>query len=167
VCVIYTTVVRASQDRSVTVDVEWRPFLVDALKPGDVPTAVRGLAACEAVRRAHRAEYDKFAAAMLTLAYEEQDEPGAAKTLAVAAQVAGLEADVVTSAVVEAALDQLEETSDAARRRGVKGVPTVERHGPPLLVRTSGAADHGNSVARLELINRMLDEDGIWAMTKP
>jgi hypothetical protein len=50
---------------------------------------------------------------------------------------------------------------------GVARVPTIVRQGPPVYVKTTGAANFGDSVARLELINRMLDDDGIWEMSKP
>ena len=165
---VYMILTRASQGRGVTVAVEWRPFLIEDVGwDGAVPTRVRGLAACEAVRAAHPAEYDRFARALLTMAYQEKDDPGSTKTLAVAARVAGLDGDDVTALTDGSGLGLLREASELARERGVTAVPTIARQGPPLYVKTTAATGYGDSVSRLELINRMLDDDGIWTLAKP
>ena len=162
---VYTMLVRAAQAREVTIDADWRPFLVESEDAVEDP-AVRGLAACEAVRREHPDEFLKFTGAMLTMVFQDRDDPGSDKTLMVAARVAGLDG-VDVSTIANSGLDPLKEASDAARERGVTAVPTIERHGPPVLIKTTGAANHGDQGLRLELIDRMLDDDGIWSMTKP
>ena len=54
-----------------------------------------------------------------------------------------------------------------AQERGVSDVPTIERQGPPVLIKTNAAASHGNAATRLRLIDHMIRDDGIWGMTKP
>jgi predicted DsbA family dithiol-disulfide isomerase len=165
---IYTTMVKASQEREVAVEIDWRPFLVEDLdSEAELPSHSRGLAACEAVRGSHPEQYGRFVGAMLTMAYQEKDDPGADKTLAVAAQVAGIDRDAVAGRVIKPGLSLLEKATAAARERGVSDVPTIERQGPPVYIKTTGAANYGNAVERLDLINRMLDEDGIWTLAKP
>ena len=165
---IYTTMVKASQERDVAVEVDWRPFLVEDIdSEADMPSHTRGLAACEAVRDSHPEQYDRFVGAMMTLTYQEKDDPGSDKTLAVAAQVAGVDRDAVIGRALDPGLRLLEKATVAARERGVSDVPTIERQGPPVYIKTTGAANYGNAVERLELINRMLDEDGIWTLAKP
>ncbi len=56
---------------------------------------------------------------------------------------------------------------DIARELGVSKVPTIVRQGPPVYIKTTGAAAYGDPVARLELVNSMLNDDGMWEMSKP
>jgi hypothetical protein len=58
-------------------------------------------------------------------------------------------------------------STEAARKLGVSDVPTVVATGPPVHIKMTHAANYGNAVRRLELINRMLGDDGIWSLTKP
>ena len=162
---IYTLLLKASQDNAVTVDVEWRAFTATDLDSGS--KGLRGLAASEAVRATYPIQYDRFIRALLTLAYQERDEPDTDKTLAVAAKVAGLDAADVVSRIDEPGLVLLAGSIEAARERGVADVPTIERQGPPVHVRTTGAANYGNAVGRLRLIDEMIRDDGIWVMSKP
>jgi predicted DsbA family dithiol-disulfide isomerase len=165
---IYTTLQRASRSPAVTVTVTWRPFLVaESVEDAEVTSRVRGLAACEAVRADYPAEYERFGAALLTLAYQEKDDPGTDKALTIAARVAGLDGPAVIGRALDPGLRLLRRASAAAQQRGVTQVPTIVRQGPPLYIKTTGAAGYGDSAARLELINRMLEDDGIWALAKP
>ncbi len=162
---IYTVLLKASKDRSVTVDVQWRAFTTEDLDTGSA--ALRGLAACEAMRVAYPDHHEKFVRALLTLAYQERDKPDTDRALAVAATVAGIDTAEVLRRVEESGMELLAAAIESARERGVTGVPTIERQGPPLLIRTNGAANYGDAAARLRLIDHMLRDDGIWAMTKP
>jgi predicted DsbA family dithiol-disulfide isomerase len=165
---IYALLLRASQDQQVAVTVEWRPFLIGKPRDeSDPPNRVLALAAAEAVRIANPGEYDKFVRALLTMAYQEKDDPGSKKILAVAAHVAGIDGDAVIARMLDPGLDLLQRATDAARELGVSKVPTIVRQGPPVYVKTTGAISYGNPVARLELINSMLDDDGIWELSKP
>jgi hypothetical protein len=162
---LYTVLLRASQDRSVAVDVEWRGFTTEDLESGS--NAVRGLAACEAVWESFPEQHDRFVRALLTLVFQDRDEPGTDKTLAVAAKVAGLEAADVLTRVDVPGMQLLASGIESARERGVGDVPTIERQGPPVLIKTNGAASYGDAVARLQLIDQMMRDDGIWVMSKP
>ena len=165
---LHTILARASQARGVTVSVEWRPFLVsDVADQDELPRRIRALAVCEAVRATHPVEYDKFVRSLLTMAYQEKDDPGSKKILAVAARVAGIEGGAVVEAPWDDGLRLLRQSGAAARERGVDAVPTIVRQGPPLHIETTGAAILGDAVARLGLIHQMLDDDGIWRMSKP
>lgn len=166
---LYTFLLRGSQANQVTVSVEWRPFLIDdaglAATSADPP--ILPLAACEVVRHDHPAEYDKYVRSLLTMAYQEKDNPGSKKILAVAARVAGVDADEVIKAAGERGGGLLRETTAAARALGVARVPTIVRQGPPVYIKTNAAANYGDPVARLDLIDRMINDDGMWELAKP
>ncbi len=165
---IYSTALKAAQDRTVRIDVTWEEFLVGEIDPGGrIPAKTRALAACAAVRDAHPGEYQRFVQALMTLIYQEKDDPKKDTTLAVAAHVAGIDGDQVIARALDPGLELLIAESEKIRELGVNDVPTIISNGPPLLVKTSGAANYGSAVLRLDLINRMLRDDGIWSMTKP
>ena len=160
---VYTTLLSAS-DRA-TVDVEWREFLVDE-PDWSVPTT-RLLAASAAVGSMHPMQHQRFAQAMLTLIFEQKDDPRSDTILHVAARVAGIDSEQVISAGENEGRSLLIAQSAEASELGVGAVPTIVRNGPPVHIRTTGAATQGNPVRRLEMIDAMLSDDGIWALTKP
>ena len=165
---LYQTALKASRDGSVTVRVTWEEFLaaeVDREQP--IAPKVRALAACAAVRDAHPEAWQRFNQAMLTLIFQEKDDPRKDTTLAVAARVAGIDGDETIARALDPGLDLLIASSEEVRKLGVKDVPTVLRDGPPVHIRLTPAANYGNAVYRIDLINRMLRDDGIWSLTKP
>jgi hypothetical protein len=165
---LYATALNAAKDRTVRVDVTWEEFLTEDVDPdGVIPPRIRLLGACAAVRDAHPESHQRFVQALLTLVFQEKDDPKKDTTLAVAARVAGIEGDEVIARALDPGLGLLSAWSETARGRGVTAVPTIISNGPPLYVQLTGAAVHGSSVRRLELINRMLRDDGIWKMSKP
>ncbi len=165
---LYATALNAARDRSVRIDVTWEEFLTEEIDPaGVIPPRVRLLGACAAVREAHPEHHQRFIQALLTLVFQEKDDPKKDSTLAVAARVAGIDGDAVMGRAIDPGLDLLTAWSDAARERGVSAVPTIISGGPPLYVKLTGAANYGSSVMRLDLISRMLRDDGIWEMIKP
>lgn len=165
---IYETALKASRDASVSVTVTWEEFLTtDVDRDKRIAPRVRALAACAAVRDAHPDAWQRFNQALLTLIFQEKDDPREDTTLAVAARVAGIDTDDVIARALDPGLDLLLASSEAARKLGVTDVPSIVSNGPPVLVRTTAAANYGNAVYRLDLINRMLRDDGIWSMTKP
>ena len=164
---IYSTLLKASQ-RGVGVNVTWEEFLVDEIDPtARLSPKNRVLAACAAVRAAHPESHQRFVQALLTMIYQERDDPRKDTTLAVAARVAGIDSDEVVKRAVDPGLRLLIESSEAARRLGVVDVPTVVRNGPALYIKTTGAINYGNAVTHLDLIDRMLRDDGVWEMKKP
>lgn len=164
---IYSTLLKASQ-RGVGVNVTWEEFLVDEIDPdARLSPKNRVLAACAAVRVAHPENHQKFVQALLTMIYQERDDPKKDTTLAVAARVAGIDSDEVVERAIDPGLGLLIESSEAARVLGVVDVPTVVRNGPALYVKTTGAINYGNAVSHIDLIDRMLRDDGVWEMRKP
>ncbi|MDJ0664078.1 MAG: hypothetical protein QNJ75_05925 [Acidimicrobiia bacterium] len=165
---LYSTALNAAKDRSVHVNVTWEEFLTEDIDPdGVIPPRIRLLGACAAVRDAHPDSHQRFVRALLTLVFQEKDDPKKDTTLAVAARVAGLDGDEVIARAVDPGLGLLRAWSAAARERGVDAVPTIISSGPPLHVKLTGAANYGSPVMRLDLIARILRDDGIWEMTKP
>jgi predicted DsbA family dithiol-disulfide isomerase len=165
---IYQTILKASRDATVSVNVTWEEFLLAEVdREKSIPPEVRALAACAAVREAHPDAWQRFNQAMMTLLYQEKDDPRKDTTLMVAARVAGIDGLEVIASALDPGLDLLIASSDEARKLGVNGVPAVVATGPPLHIKTTSAAGYGNAVYRLDLINRMLHDDGIWALTKP
>ncbi len=165
---IYTTVLKASQDRSIRINVTWEEFLVeDPDLEAELDPKTRALAACAAVRHAYPQHHQRFVQTLLTLVYQEKDDPRRDTTYAVAAKVAGLDTASVLDLVDGPGLEQLVTDSEEIRALGVSDVPTIIDDGPPLLIKTTGAANYGNSIGRLGLINTMMRDDGIWSLTKP
>ena len=165
---LYSTALKASRDRNVTVNVTWEEFLLDEIDPeARVTGKTRALAACAAVRDAYPDQHQRFVQALLTMVYQEKDDPRKDLTYAVAAKVAGIDGANVISRTLDPGIDLLVASSAAVRELGVSDVPTIVRNGPPLLVKTTGAANYGSPVLRLDLINRMVNDDGLWSMTKP
>jgi hypothetical protein len=50
---------------------------------------------------------------------------------------------------------------------GVTAAPTVYRHGPVLHIGVNPASYGRGALERLRLIDAVLADDGIWALTKP
>ena len=119
------------------------------------------------MRDSHPDHHQRFVQALLTLIFQEKDDPKKDTTLAVAARVAGVDGDEVIARAIDPGLTLLMESSSEFRNRGVVAVPTVISNGPPLYVKLTGAANYGSAVLRLDAINRMLRDDGIWELTKP
>lgn len=165
---IYSTALQASQVDGVRIALDWHEFLVDDVGGDEaIPSKTKALAACAAVRDSHPDQHQRFVHALMTLGYQEKDDPGKDITLMVAAHVADIDGEAVIARAINPGLDLLREASAQARELGVRNVPTIVRQGPPVYIKTTGAANYGNSVARLELINRMLNDDGLWVLSKP
>lgn len=165
---IYQTALKASRDATVSVNVTWEEFLVaDIDREMRIASKVRALGACAAVREAHPEAWQRFNMTLLTLIFQEKDDPRKDATLAIAANVAGIDPDEVVARALDPGIELLVASTDAARKLGVSDVPAVVSSGPPLHIKTTAAANYGNAVYRLDLINRMLRDDGIWSLTKP
>lgn len=165
---VYSTALKASRDRKVTVNVSWEEFLVNEIdRDARITGKTRALAACAAVREAFPNQHQRFVQALLTMIYQEKDDPRKDLTYAVAAKVAGIDGAEVIARTLDPGVELLIASSAAARELGVTDVPTIVRNGPPLLIKTTGAANYGSAVLRLDLINRMINDDGLWSLTKP
>jgi predicted DsbA family dithiol-disulfide isomerase len=142
---------------------EWRAFSTRE-DGGDRPA----LAASELVRVALPEKHGKFVRAMIAAVHLEGSDPTDPSTVAVAAKAAGVPIEVVSAAEIAARGEGLlEGTVAEATELGVADVPTIYRLGPVVYIRTTPAVLSGAASERLDLIDRMLEDDGIWELTKP
>lgn len=163
----YQLIARAFEER-VQIRLEWRSWVAGGLGDGPLTGQLRALAAYEWVREAVPTKQGPFLQALFIAVHEESAPPGDAATIALAARLAGLDADLVTDAEIEGEGRRLLEISTReGNELGVVGVPSVYRLGPVLQVRTTGAVTRDRATDRLETINRMLEDDGLWELRKP
>jgi hypothetical protein len=151
---------------------DWKPFLVDGLPDGSADGPLEGharlLAASEVVRHDAVLAHGPFVAAALTAVHQEAmavDDPA---IVALAAKVAQLDDEFLNAGVIDGVGRVLLRASqDEATALGVDAVPSVYRHGPVVAVRTTAAVTLGSGIRRLELIDAMLEDDGLWELRKP
>lgn len=135
---------------------DWRSFLVD-----DDPQSAAGLALVESVRRDVPERHGIFLQALLALRHIEDADLTDPATSAAAAEAAGL------TGVVEPHPEAVAASTEEGRVLGVAGTPTIHRHGPVLRVDVTPAAYEGDVLERLNRINAVLEDDGIWTLEKP
>lgn len=130
------------------------------MTPGD-----RALAAHAAVVEPARQE--RLRQALFTLVHRQGDSLDAEITYRAAARVAGVDGDVLLEAITDVGYRTLVAGRDRAEKAGVEAAPSIVRNGPPVHVRTTPAIATGRALSRLSLIDQMLDDDGMWTLTKP
>ena len=150
---------RAAGDEGVDVDLTWLGF-DPSWDGGDAPLrgGLRALAIHAAVHDRDRQR--TLRSALFTLRHRQGDDFDDA-------QVAGLDGPVMLKAIDTTGAAQLRRHRLAATSIGIVGVPTVVRDGPPLAIATTPAVEEGPARARLEVIDRMLEDDGLWRLAKP
>lgn len=142
---------------------QWRPYSPD----GDSPDH-RALAASEMVRTMAPLRYGAFIQAMLVGVHLEHLDVAGLDLPQIAAKATGLPDDVVSpNRVATIGETLLNATLDEARRLGVTAVPCIYRHGPVVVVRSTPAVTTGPAIRRLEMIDAMLEDDGLWELSKP
>jgi 2-hydroxychromene-2-carboxylate isomerase len=157
----------AAQQEGVRIGLEWKPFVVGGLEAA-MAGQRRLLQASEVVRQDVPLRHGRFVPAVLTAIHEEGMSPDDPELIVLGSRVAGLDDELVDDDAIRGPGRILLERSQAeAETLGVDAVPSLYRHGPVLAVRTTGAAALGGAAARLETINRMLDDDGLWQLRKP
>jgi hypothetical protein len=137
----------------------WVPFLDD-----EEPGRLHPLAAYAAVRDIEPEHHGEFLQAMLSVRH------GSGTALDEGAVLAAAIAAGVDSAAIGAAADHEQSVrlaTEEARQLGVTTTPTLYRHGPVMHVRLNPAALEGDVLARLRLIDAVLDDDGTWSLQKP
>jgi len=163
----YQLIARAFEER-VQIRLEWRSWVPGGLTEGPLTGQERAQAAYEWVREAVPTKQGPFLQALFVAVHEENAPPGDAATIALAARLAGLDLDLVTDAEIDGEGRRLLQISTKeGDELGVAGVPSVYRLGPVLHVRTTAAVNREKASDRLETINRMLDDDGLWELRKP
>lgn len=157
----------AAQREGAQLGVEWKPFLVGGV-PDELDAHARLLAAAEVVRHDAIMNHGAFVAAVLTAVHAEGLPIDSEEILPLALRLAQLDDSFVTPPTIDTqGRTHLKTVEDEATALGVDAVPTVYRHGPVVSVRTTSAVTAGSGLRRLEMINNMLEDDGLWELRKP
>ena len=162
VFLFYGLLARAEEAGAV-IDIEWRAFGTS----GDSIDRT-ALAATELVRVVAPDKHGRFVQALLAVSHIEGADMGDPASLNVAARVADVSLGVLSAerlAGEGAAL--LAATETEARALSVRGVPTLYRQGPVMMVRLVGKADDVEALKRLRIINDVLNDDVLWELGKP
>ena len=138
---------------------DWRPFDDN----GDAASR-RALASFAAIKHDYPERQGTYLQALLALRHNQGADLGDSETLAAAADAARVAAPSVSKAKW---FDAVAESTLEGRKLGVTKTPTLYRHGPVLHVETNMAALSGDVIGRLQLIDGVLSDDGIWGLTKP
>lgn len=162
---LFLLLTRAEQE-GIGVDVAWQG-MDRAWDGGDEPLrgGLRALAMHAAVHDFSRQR--RLRQALFTLTHRQGDSFDDDLTLLAAARVAGLDGEVMLGAVDTTGASELRRNREAAASCGVVAVPSFVRGGPPLLITSTPALEEGLARGRLEVIDRMLDDDGLWSLSKP
>lgn len=143
--------VRALAEDGHEVALEWKPLPRD----GEETFAATFLGLAEPHERG------RFLHAAFGLVHGEHEDPTSRSTVKAALAAAGIDP------VADGSQDRLEALRAEAIALGVTAVPSMYRHGPVVRIELNGAATRGNVALRAGTILRMLDDDGIWGLTKP
>lgn len=135
---------------------DWQPFLTE----GDSQSSA-GLALVEGARALGPERHAAFLQALLAIRHLEGADLTEPRVSAAAAGAAGISERIVPNAAAVA------RSTDEAMSLGVTAAPTVYRHGPVLHVGVNPASYGSGALERLRLIDAVLTDDGIWALTKP
>jgi predicted DsbA family dithiol-disulfide isomerase len=162
--------------------IEWAPFSLeqrdrDRAGTGDPPVwetrdtagPLHALAAYAWVRERHPAAHGAFLQTVLTAHHRDGADTGDWRVLGAAADAVGVDgADLIEAVRTRGEGYAAVGASHAdATAREVRAVPTVVRWGPPLYVEVNPAALEGDVLARLEAIDAVLGDDGLWVLRKP
>jgi hypothetical protein len=155
-----------AEQEGVALDLTWTAFPVGgAGDADDMSPGIRALAAHAAVVEPHRQR--RLREALFTLRHRQGDSLGDELTYRVAAKVAGLDGDVLLAAIPDVGHRSLVIAHRTASNAGIAAVPSIARQGPAIHVTTTPAVQNGRARPRLELINQMLTDDGLWGLAKP
>ncbi len=155
-----------AEREGVSLDVRWVGFVPGGPGAADAMSPVaRALAAHAAVAEPERRKV--LRTGLFTLVHREGDSLADDLTLQAAARVAELDADVLQAAIPAAGHRQLVDDCARADELGVEAVPSIAREGTPLHIVTTGALQHGAARPRLEIIDGVLGDDGLWRLEKP
>ncbi len=156
----------AAEAERVRVDLTWSGFAADIPAPGlSLPPGVRALAAHASVH--DPVKQRTVRQALFTMHHGQGDSLDDDLTYRAAARVAGLDEDVLLAAIEEVGMRTLRSTSDHASRVGVEAVPSLVAHGSPLLVQTTSAVLDGPAKPRVAAIIQVMEDDGLWSLSKP
>ena len=146
----------AAGQKGADLRLDWRSFLAD-----DDPQSATGLALVESVRRNAPEKHGAFLQALLALQNIDGADLADPRTAAAAAEAAGI------AGVIDPNPEAVAASTEEGRMFGVSGTPTIYRHGPVLRVEVNPAAYEGDVLERLNRINAVLEDDGLWVLQKP
>lgn len=145
---------------------DWTGFSEDA--PTSSPSARTMLSFYEWLHQADPSAAERFVQMAMVLLHDEKAPADDLDTLLIAAKASGVEPDVCRQVVHDRRGELLlDKTMKEARSLGVVAVPSLYRDGAPLHVVTTPAVLEGNATARLVVVDAMLDDDGLWSVSKP
>lgn len=150
----------AAVSEGADLQLSWVPFL-----DGDDAAELRAAAAFAAVKTAAPDRHGGYLQSFLGAVHVEGVSLDADEPYLAAAAYAGI--DPAVPLAWADAVDAVRAASDEARMLGVTAAPSLYRHGPVLRVVVNPAALQGDVLARLDLIDRMFDDDGVWRLEKP
>jgi len=146
----------AASNEGADLRLEWRPFLIEADRQ-----SAAGLALVESVRRRFPDRHGAYLQALLALRHLEGADLTDSSVTAVGASSVSIMETITPD------FDAVAASTEEATRIGVSAAPTVFRHGPVLHVDVNPAAYSGDTLERLRLIDGVLEDDGIWRLSKP
>lgn len=148
----------AASSQGAELRLSWAPFLAD-------PAMLRPLAAFIAVKDVHADRHGAYLQAALTLVHVDGASPDDDQTYVAASRHAAIDPSAALG--WEGSVDAVHTVTADARDIGVCGVPTLFRHGPVMRVVVNPAALQGDVPGRLDLVDRALEDDGVWVLEKP
>jgi hypothetical protein len=150
------------------IGVEWVGITLDPLPAGPLVGDHLASAVAEDLRRAGSNRHGGYIDSLLTAIHAAGDDLADPGLVPRALDQAGCDSSAVLAPGNAAKLRAaIEASTAAAEALGVTGVPSLYRHGPVLLVRTTAALGDGAATPRLELISSVMEDDGLWQLSKP
>lgn len=162
---LFVLLVKAEQEGA-PIDLVWRGRPAgDDPGDGELDPWETAIAAHALIRESVRRE--RFRRALFTAIHRQNESPAAELTYRLAAKVAGLDGDVLLDAIARSGRDEVEAARTRAVEAGVGRAPTLVGDGPTLHVVTTAAVEDGPATPRVDVIAAMLDDDGLWSLSKP
>jgi len=150
----------SAADRGAVLRLSWVPFLTT-----DDDASLRALASFAAVKQDATAEHGAYLQALLSHHHLDGAPLDQDETYEGAAATAGIDVELAVKAA--GGREAVRAATDEARVLGVHATPTLYRHGPVLRIRVNPAALDGDVLGRLQRIDDVLGDDGIWVLEKP
>lgn len=165
-CLQFHDLVERALEENVNVMLRWKALAAaEALASPELDDVTRLLAAHEIIRDRNRQR--RFRQAVFAMVHRHGDDPADPVTLRTGVKMAGMDWGVVEEAIVRTGIATLAELRQAAEDAGVVETPSIVTVGPALAIELTGAAATGPPRPKLDLIQRMAGEDGIWSLRKP